>query len=288
MKKKTGSILLSCTMALTGILFSGCNKVEYFDEEDFGYYYVESEDCYAVVNNFLRPKDKLFVPAYYKDKEVRYTVFEEWTLLGSQWWHLSSVAQETYLPYTHQWGAQRQYGDEFIYVKNDLILNHISMDYARKTLNYYIEDQLRVLENFLLAAPLYDMFSDELKEWQEEEKIKIIRESDRETEIKYVTEWREETKTVSFKKLNVSYLFNYEGEPNAGYFFARGFEAGGKIENTPYEPKREGYTFGGWYKEPECINAWNFDEDKLPEAKQDEEGNAEFVETKLYAKWTGE
>ena len=87
---------------------------------------------------------------------------------------------------------------------------------------------------------------------------------------------------------NTSYLFNYEGAPNDGYFFINDFGYGGKIENTPYEPKREGYTFGGWYKEPECINAWNFDEDKLPEAKQDEEGNAEFVETKLYAKWTGE
>lgn len=83
-----------------------------------------------------------------------------------------------------------------------------------------------------------------MKKWQEEEKIKIIGESDRETKIEYVTEW-EEIVTISFKKLNVSYLFNYEGEPNAGYFFARGFEAGGKIENTPYEPKREGYTFGG-------------------------------------------
>lgn len=54
-------------MALTDILFSGCNKVEYFDEEDFGYYYVESEDCYAAVHNWLHPEDKLFVPAYYAD-----------------------------------------------------------------------------------------------------------------------------------------------------------------------------------------------------------------------------
>ena len=286
MKKKTGSILLSCAMALVCALFSGCSK-EYFEEEDFSYYYVESEDCYAAVFDRAHPEDKLFVPAYYRDKEVRYTSFNYEYLLGSSWKYLESGAQETYLPYAHRWGETKEDGDMFIYVNNDLILNHISMDYARKTLNYYIEEQLGVEGDFLLAAPLYDMFSGELKEWQEEGKIKIVGESDRETEIEYVV-WKEETKTVSFKKLNVSYLFNYEGEPNAGYFFARGFEAGGKIENTPYEPRREGYTFGGWYKEPECINAWNFDEDKLPEAKQDEEGNAEFVETKLYAKWTEE
>ena len=118
----------------------------------------------------------------------------------------------------------------------------------------------------------------------EKVKIQIIEESNTEIKIEYVNEW-EETVEVSFKKLNVSYLFNYEGEPNAGYFFARGFEAGGKIENTPYEPMRDGYTFGGWYKEAECINEWDFDEDKLPEAEYDEEGNVKLVETKLYAKW---
>ena len=283
MKKKIEYIVLSCTMALVGTLFSGCSK-DYFEEEDFGYYYVESEDCYAAVNNFLRPEDKLFVPAYYRDKEVRYTSFNHGIVIGYSWHYLERVAQETYLPYTHQWGGtEGQY--DYVFSGYDLVLNHISVSYAQKALEYYINWLLIVEGDFLLAAPLYDIFSDELKKWQEEEKIKIIGESDRETKIEYVTEW-EEIVTISFKKLNVSYLFNYEGEPNAGYFFARGFEAGGKIENTPYEPKREGYTFGGWYKEPECINAWNFDEDKLPEAKQDEEGNAEFVETKLYAKWT--
>ena len=61
---------------------------------------------------------------------------------------------------------------------------------------------------------------------------------------------------------------------------------GGKIEGTPYEPQREGYTFGGWYKEPECVNKWDFETDKLPEATYDEEGYiTDFVETKLYAAW---
>ena len=60
---------------------------------------------------------------------------------------------------------------------------------------------------------------------------------------------------------------------------------GEKIENTPYEPMREGYTFGGWYKEAECINVWNFEQDTLPETLYNENNEEVYQETKLYAKW---
>lgn len=53
----------------------------------------------------------------------------------------------------------------------------------------------------------------------------------------------------------------------------------------PEKPKREGYTFGGWYKEAECINKWSFDMDKVPDKSYDEKGNYLFSETRLYAKW---
>ena len=46
-----------------------------------------------------------------------------------------------------------------------------------------------------------------------------------------------------------------------------------------------GNTFGGWYKEPECINEWNFETDTLPQAQYGEEGKELYQETKLYAKW---
>lgn len=52
---------------------------------------------------------------------------------------------------------------------------------------------------------------------------------------------------------------------------------------------RESYTFGGWYKETECINEWDFDSNTLPEEKFefDEDGRKQiaYQETKLYAKW---
>ena len=76
-------------------------------------------------------------------------------------------------------------------------------------------------------------------------------------------EWKDGT--GRYQIANTSYQFNYEGA---------------------YEPQREGYTFGGWYKEPECVNKWDFETDKLPEATYDEEGYiTDFVETKLYAAW---
>ena len=114
------------------------------------------------------------------------------------------------------------------------------------------------------------------------------------TEInKYVfmrtTERNNEVYITSITKANTSYMFNYEKSPNNDYFFINDFERGGLIENTPYDPIREGYTFGGWYKEPECINKWNFVTDKLSEAEYDENGYVvDFVETKLYAKWIKE
>lgn len=32
----------------------------------------------------------------------------------------------------------------------------------------------------------------------------------------------------------------------------------GKITPPP-NPTKEGYIFDGWYKEPECVNEWNFE-----------------------------
>ena len=98
---------------------------------------------------------------------------------------------------------------------------------------------------------------------------------------------------------NVSYFYNYENAPNDNYYWIDDYEYGEKIEFVPPVPTRDGYTFGGWYKESECINAWDFGEDTLPEVKytdvipyhqlrNDEKKNTDYriyQETKLYAKW---
>ncbi|RPH33071.1 MAG: T9SS C-terminal target domain-containing protein [Bacteroidales bacterium] len=43
---------------------------------------------------------------------------------------------------------------------------------------------------------------------------------------------------------------------------------------APIAPERTGYTFGGWYKEAACTNAWDFATDRVT------------ANTTLYAKWT--
>ncbi len=49
----------------------------------------------------------------------------------------------------------------------------------------------------------------------------------------------------------------------------------GNLAAQPTDPTRDGYTFGGWYKESGCTNAWNFSTDLVTESRS------------LYAKWTG-
>ena len=77
---------------------------------------------------------------------------------------------------------------------------------------------------------------------------------------------------------NVSYMYNYVGAENEGYYWVDSYDAA-TITFIPPNPERLGYLFGGWYKEPACINPWNFETDGS-------HGNYDTYEgTYLYAKW---
>ena len=82
---------------------------------------------------------------------------------------------------------------------------------------------------------------------------------------------------------NISYYYNYEKEGYQTYFIDNVFNE--TIINIPPNPKREGYTFDGWYKEKECINKWDFGKEIIPEKMYDSEGNYNYKETIIYAKW---
>lgn len=83
---------------------------------------------------------------------------------------------------------------------------------------------------------------------------------------------------------NISYHLNYEGAENGGYWWIDNLVGESQLK-APEEPTREGYEFGGWYKETECVTEWNFEEDRTATEEYDEEGNVIFRETELYAKW---
>lgn len=85
---------------------------------------------------------------------------------------------------------------------------------------------------------------------------------------------------------NTTFYYNFEGSENDGIYWIDDYAYGDKIIYLPENPVREGYIFNGWYKESDCINLWNFDEDTLPNAFRNEYGNLIYQETVLYAKWS--
>ena len=85
---------------------------------------------------------------------------------------------------------------------------------------------------------------------------------------------------------NINYLneeYKYHCVDNYAYSTE---EKASYITIIPPSPERNGYEFGGWYKESECINVWDFAVDTLPLVQYDENNAEMFQETVLYAKWS--
>ena len=74
------------------------------------------------------------------------------------------------------------------------------------------------------------------------------------------------------------YIANVEFISDDKTYFIADYDEGETITYVPEAPEKEGYEFGGWYKEEECENEWNFEEDTFTLA----EGQTVM---KLYAKW---
>lgn len=85
---------------------------------------------------------------------------------------------------------------------------------------------------------------------------------------------------------NVSYMYNYAGAENGGYYWVDSYDEE-MITFIPPEPEREGYTFGGWYKEAECIEPWDFAADKTGKSINIRIGQVyeTYEGIYLYAKW---
>jgi uncharacterized repeat protein (TIGR02543 family) len=74
---------------------------------------------------------------------------------------------------------------------------------------------------------------------------------------------------------NIVFMNNYSTAINEGYHSLDNIKSGEKI-NIPKSPVRSGYEFTGWYAEPQCINAWDFNISPTIE---------EGAELRLYAGW---
>lgn len=75
-----------------------------------------------------------------------------------------------------------------------------------------------------------------------------------------------------FIETNISYLYNYEGSPNEGYYMVD-FKIIDNYVYEPIHPNRPGYTFVGWYIDDTYTQQYDF-ESKLMTS-----------ELTLYAKW---
>jgi uncharacterized repeat protein (TIGR02543 family) len=71
----------------------------------------------------------------------------------------------------------------------------------------------------------------------------------------------------------ITYTVSFDSQGGSSVASITGVSSGSVI-TAPLAPTRPGYTFGGWYKEASCVNAWNFSTDTV-------NGNIT-----LYAKWT--
>lgn len=84
-----------------------------------------------------------------------------------------------------------------------------------------------------------------------------------------------------YQSVNVIYYMNDDTD-NA--FFVDDCD-GTTVNVIPPDPYRIGYEFAGWYKEKECINSFDFENDIIPNKEYDEENNYILKENNIYAKW---
>ncbi len=247
---------------------------------DFEYYYKGNGE-YSIVGTTEQglEKDTLILPAYYKQGVVKY-------LRTSDYW---SLAARCYAVTIEQ--ADKVY---FAFLHDDLesfqgVERHINPAetevHVCKNATKYILERTKERNNMLIyvSASAFSTLYDEVTN----SSLNYFKNVELENgfHFRYEIETNNGVYQANVTAANTSYYFNYADSPNEDLFFINDFERGGLIEPTPYEPQRKGYRFAGWYHEPECVNAWDFERDRLPVAEYDEAGNLKFIETKLYAKW---
>ncbi len=223
-----------------------------------------------------KPEDiiqKFYVPTYYKGTPVKGCRFDH----GFVWTQLFVIGidvayiRELHLNWTfsgHDWFIGNPLNLEKLYIPSILA--------AGSAIGYgWTTSETQKLDTYIPAIAFESIF-ESLKKWKGIEIICLAP-----SHVSYVYENCEYT----MHKANTAYMFNYEGAPNENFYAIDEFERGGIITKYPYDPYREGYDFGGWYKDEECTQIWDFAVDTLPAPTYDENGDLEYVETRLYAKW---
>lgn len=266
---KIAAVIISCMFV---ILSSGGCKYDYtasFQNDGILVYdYMQTSESYALCGQMkMELPQTVYVKPYFKGKEV--------TQLGVRKYLYISPKPYQVIPYFEN--------VEKVYFPYTLTCCKFGYGYI---------DEVGRYGDIQILGPEYQFFaSNEISDFSD------IRQCYVGTKMVYVTEnalrrfpvseenYCYEYDGLIFQIANTIFRFNYEGSPNGDIFFINNFEYGGKIEPAAYEPTREDYIFGGWYKDKACLTAWDFTEDTLPVAEYVENGELIFMQTVLYAKW---
>ena len=250
---------------------------KFFRLGDYRFYGGDQEDSYAIVGATGELPKTVYIPAYYKGEEVVRICYIKNSYIGpisaAYGLDLKGV-DKAYLPYACSLFEFRWYNGWSSFFPGRAKELYISRNFVDITYDYY-----DIVAYCYKDYNIIDKYTVYFTPNAYEQFVECGKHHCKEIEGVY---WYGD---AMLKIANTAYMFNYENCPNGGYFFINNFEYGTTIENTPYVPLRNGYTFSGWYKEPECINAWDFEVDILPQAQYGEEGYEVYQETKLYAKW---
>ena len=242
------------------------------------YRFNDSKDNrYVIVGTVDELPKTIYIPAYYKGQEIISIYYRIPSYIGGGTDYgldLKGV-DKAYLPYACSLSGFANYTENF----NPGRAKELYLSYNYSSGGCWEEDLVYYCSNYnekytvFLTPSSYKLFIERMNGSYSIKEIDGVY-------------WYDDNAAI--KRANTAYIFNYENCANDGYFFINNFEYGATIENTPYEPNRDGYTFGGWYKDSECINEWDFETDILPQAQYDEEEREIYQETKLYAKWVKE
>ncbi len=127
-----------------------------------------------------------------------------------------------------------------------------------------------ILENEKIEQPETPVKEGYLLEgWFKEAQYETIWDFEKDTVTSDITLYAKWAQDPSAAMYTVNFALQEHGTPIESLTVKTG-----ELLTTPEAPTAEGYQFEGWFKEPECTNAWDFAVDTI------------LSDTILYAKWT--
>ena len=207
--------MLFATLILCSLM-SGCSYYYNIDKKfisdgDFKYYYIEDEDCYTIVGlNEIADKENLYVPTHYKNKEINYIGYTKTSFTGFYTNYTINAVdiKNIYLPYT--------VGD--LYGRNDGFYKGYPERAFFVGANYQWDVAGTLEANYEeTVGYVTEYIFEELNKWFNEEI------NHKEIIGRYILKFYFRTNSkITVQIANTSYMFNYEGSPNEGYFFISG------------------------------------------------------------------